>query len=286
MVLIDLSQVMLSSLFAQLGFPKNPQESGEINPSLIRHVVFNCLRSYKQKYSNKYGRLVVCADNKSYWRKTTFPYYKANRKKDRDKSGLDWKMILDTLHEIKDDLAEFFPYQVLDVHQAEADDIIAVASKRFHLMEKILILSGDHDFVQLQVYPNIQQFSPIQGKWIISNSASLDKKIHIMQGDKGDGIPNFLSPDDCLVKGERQKSLTTKKLDFWATLEPERFCTTSMLRGYKRNEALIDLDLIPQSVKQGILDNFETPFKEDRSKMYDYFVKHRMKMLMSSIGEF
>lgn len=232
--------------------------------------------------------MVICVDNHehNYWRKNEFPYYKANRKKDRDKSKLDWKLIFDTLHSICFDLKEFFPYQVLNVPYTEADDIIGVIAKKYHTAERILILSKDKDFLQLHRFPNIEQFSPIRSEWVKTDNPIKEKKLHIMCGDGGDGIPNFLSPDDCLVKEIRQKSLSKKKLELWCEMEPERFCTYDMMRGYRRNETLIDLDKIPVDIQKSILKEFDSPFKEDRSKMFDYFVKHRMKLLIEHIGEF
>jgi hypothetical protein len=226
-------------------------------------------------------------DNKTYWRKSFYPYYKANRKKDRVKSGHDWKMILDTLQNIKDEIRQNFPYKVMDVEGAEADDVIGVLCKKYHTVGPTLILSGDKDFGQLQKYPNIAQYAPILGEWIKIDNPRTFIRSHILRGDRGDGIPNFLSPDDVFVrKGARQKPLSGEKVKLWAEMEPERFCTTAMMRGYKRNEALIDLEKIPPNIQVDILNTFEEEFNGDRSRMFDYFLKHKMKLLMECINEF
>jgi len=286
MVFVDLSAVLLSNLFAQLGQSIKQKKKDLISEDFLRHMTLNSLRGYNVKFSYKYGRLILCADNRTYWRKTIFPYYKANRKKTREDSGLDWKFILNTLNKITTELEDNLPYQVLDVPGAEADDIIGTLAKNQHLVEKNIILSVDKDFLQLLKYPNTQQYSPRDRTFLTIDDPIKTKKIHIMRGDIGDGIPNFLSPDDCLVSGKRQTSLRNDKLDVWVDMEPEAFCTTQMLVGFKRNETLIDLDKIPKEIQKNIIDAFNGPFNSNRGNIFGYLVKYRMKNLMEHINEF
>ena len=89
MILVDLNQVMISNLMMQIGGKKNIQPE----ENLIRHMVLNSLRMYRAKFGKKYGELVICCDDKDYWRRELYPYYKIHRKKDRDESALDWNMI-------------------------------------------------------------------------------------------------------------------------------------------------------------------------------------------------
>ena len=64
-----------------------------VEEGLVRHMVLTSLRMHKNKFSDKYGTLVICCDDKKNWRKELFPYYKANRKKDRAASDLDWQFM-------------------------------------------------------------------------------------------------------------------------------------------------------------------------------------------------
>jgi len=272
---------MISNLMMQIGNHKNIQ----IEEDLVRHMVLNSIRGYKTKFSAEFGDLVIACDDKNYWRKRVYPYYKANRKKDREASELDWNAIFETLNKIREELKEYFPYKVIQVEHAEADDIIATLVKEYNHKEKILILSGDKDFSQLQKYPNVKQFSPVQKKYIICTNPDLFLKEHIMRGDTGDGIPNFLSPDNVFVIGGRQSPVTTKKLSSWVLQEPEQFCTETMLRNYKRNQQLIDLEYIPEDISSQVIEQHSSQ-KKDRSKLFNYFIEHRLKNLMESIGEF
>ena len=282
-ILVDLNQVLISNLMQQIG--NNTKVT--LDENLIRHMVLNSLRSYVKQFKSKYGTMILCCDNKSYWRREYFPFYKVNRKKDRDKSGFDWSLIFDTLNKIKTELKENFPYHILDVGGAEADDIIGVLSEKLSPSEEILIISSDKDFAQLQKYPNVIQYSPILKSFIkIDNPATFIKE-HIIRGDRGDCIPNFLSPDNTFVSGERQKVINKKKLIEWINKDPMDFCVNDlMLRGYKRNQTLVDLDFIPEKIKEAIVVAYEKSKPNSRQKMFNYFIEKRLRNLLEIIDEF
>jgi len=287
MILVDLNQVMISNLMMQIGGKNVP-----IEEDLVRHMVLNSLRLYRKKFGEKYGELVICCDDKNYWRRDFFPYYKAHRKKDRAESGLDWHMIFEVMNGIRDDLKEQFPYKVIQVDRAEADDIIASLCHKYGDLgvtngsEPILILSSDKDFVQLQKYANVEQYSPMQKKYVNCSNPARYIHEHILRGDRGDGVPNFLSADDVFVNGKRQRPIASKKIDAWNGMEPEEFCDENMLRGYRRNQQLVDLDYVPEEIQSKALEIFENYKLNGRDKMFNYFIQKRLKNLMDVIQEF
>jgi len=286
MILVDLNQVMISNLMMQI------RNASEVDENLIRHMVLNSLRMYNVKFKDDYGEMIICTDDKKYWRREIFPYYKAGRKKDREASPLDWNLIFETLNKVRDEIKENLPYKVLQVDHAEADDIIGTLTHKFGSYlnnsgtERILILSSDKDFMQLQKFVNVDQYSPMAKKFLRTNNPSGFLKEHILKGDRSDGVPNFLSQDDVFVTEARQKPVTEKKLNIWLEQEPEEFCDDRMLRNYRRNEILIDLSKVPDELKGKIIDKYESAESPGRSKIFNYFVKHRMKMLMEHIQEF
>lgn len=283
MIIVDLNQVMISNFMAQIGNHTNIK----IEEDLLRHMVLNSLRSYNAKFRNDYGEMIIACDDRGSWRRQVFPFYKANRKKDREKSEIDWNMVFESLNKIREELKAFFPYRVIQVEQAEADDIIgALCHENGNTAEKILIISGDKDFRQLHDYMNVRQYDPVRKKFIEENNPSRYLREHIMKGDRGDGVPNFLSRDDVFVLNGRQKPLTAKKLDLWLTLEPETFCDDSMLRGWKRNQQLVDLTFTPAEVKNRILEEYESQSGKDRSKLFNYFIEFRLKNLLTDIDQF
>lgn len=283
MIIVDLSQVMISNLMMQLGNHTNT----EVEEDLLRHMVLNSIRSYNKKFKDEYGEMIIACDAGNNWRRQIFPYYKANRRKSREKSELNWTQIFDALHKIRNELKMFFPYRVIQVESAEADDIIGtLVMTHGDTNEKILILSGDKDFVQLQRYSNVKQYDPVQKKFRTTNDPDRFIKEHIMRGDNGDGIPNFLSSDDCLVVGERQKPVASKKLDVWVNQKPEEFCDERMLRNYHRNQQLVDLSFIPNEIQQNVLVEYEAEAGKDRKNLFNYFIDKKLKNLIESINEF
>ena len=282
MIIIDLSQFLISSVFAQMGNTKTI----EVEEDLLRHILFNSIRALKVKYKD-FGNVVIACDDKNYWRRQIFPYYKANRKKDRDSSDLDWNAIFQSLNKIRDELKEYFPYRVIQIDTAEADDVVGTLCMKFgNTHEKILIISGDKDFKQLQQFNNVEQYDPVRKRWMTENDPSKFLKEHIMRGDKGDGVPNFMSPDDCIVLNTRQKPITQKKLDQWLYMEPEQFCDEKMLRGFRRNEQMVDLTKIPQNVQDAVIESFEAQVGKGRDKLFNYFIENRLKNLLTDIGQF
>ena len=284
MILVDMNQVTLSNLMVQLGGSKN------VEPDFVRHMVLNSLRSYRSKFEGEFGELVLCYDNKTNWRREYFPNYKHSRRKGRKESKLDWNNIFDTLHMIKNELTEFFPYKVLEVENAEADDIIA--SVVFHVAsepknyEKVLILSSDKDFIQLQRYNFVSQYSPMQKKFVNGIDPTTYIKEHILKGDRGDGVPNFLSPDNTFVDELRQRPMSKRKLEAWIDLEPSDYCNEEMMRNYQRNRTLIDLSYIPDDIKEKCTETFLDAPEGSRKHLLNYFIKKKLKSLMENIGDF
>lgn len=283
MLIVDLNQVMISNFMVQIGNHTNIK----IEEDLLRHMVLNSLRGYNAKFRNEYGEMIIACDDRGSWRREIYPYYKANRKKDREKSELDWHKVFEVLNKIREELKAYFPYRVIQIESAEADDVIGALCQEFgNTSEKIMIISGDKDFRQLHGYMNVRQYDPVRKKIIEENSPDRYLREHIMKGDRGDGVPNFLSRDDCFVLNSRQKPLSSKKLELWVTLQPEAFCDENMLRGWKRNQQLVDLNFIPTDIKQKIVESYNEQQGKRRDKLFGYFVENKLSNLLTDIDQF
>ena len=281
MILVDFNQVMIGSLMM------NAKRQSDVSEDLLRHMILNTLRMYRKQFNKTYGELVICNDSRHYWRKDVFPLYKAGRKAGREKSPFDWEIIFSIFDQLREDLKAHFPYKYIDVMGAEADDVIGVICKYHHAEEKICILSSDKDFIQLHKYKGVQQYSPMQKKFIRHSSPEAYLKEHTIRGDRGDGIPNFLSSDDCLVEGVRQSSISKKNLAVWLTQKPEEICTTAeMGERWKRNDKLVNLDKIPQLLVNDIQNAFAKEPLGSRKKLYDYFVMNKLSRLTDVITDF
>ena len=286
MILVDLNQVLLSGLMAQIAGKKNVK----LEEDLVRHMILNILRNHIKTFKSEYGEVVLCCDNRKYWRKEFFPFYKASRKKNREKSNLDWHMIFDMLAKFKNELKENFPYKVIDVEGAEADDIIGTLVPRHIAHENIVIISSDGDFLQLQKYNTgkytVKQYNPSQKKFIKSENPELELKEKIITGDKGDGIPNILSPSDCFVREIRQKSISKVALSKLLEENVSDYSSEYVKIGFSRNQTLIDLSFIPQEIKEKIINNYEENKPASKQKLFNYFVEKKLMNLIDSIGDY
>ena len=276
MVLIDFTQTIIAGLMAQL-----KMNGGEVSEDMLRHMILNSVRNYQKKYAPDYGEIVLCTDSSHTWRKDFYPMYKANRKKTRDASDLDWKMLFDTLQVVKEEIRDNFPYRYMYVEQCEADDIIAILVK--HAREKVMIVSGDKDFQQLHKYDYVKQWSPNLNKLITCDNPDLFLKEHILTGDKSDGIPNILSNDDCFVEGIRQTPLRKGIKDSYLRMTIEK--DDKYYRNYLRNQTLIDLEFIPQNIEDKILNEYENTIPV-KGKVFDYLRVHRLNELLNHVEDF
>ena len=293
MIVVDFNQVAISNMMAELGGRRDV----EVNLPLIRHMIINSIRSYKRKFGAEFGEIVIACDNRHYWRRQFFPNYKANRKKSRADSGFDWNSIFEALHQVRAELSEHFPYPVIDVDGAEADDVIGVLAEYSQTSnldgllpsaEPFLVLSGDHDFNQLQKWSNVKQYAPVQKKFVkLTDKPEAVLMEHIIMGDKGDGVPNILSDDDTFVTGSRQRPMKKDKVAEWKHQKPEDFITSDeMWRNFQRNRELVDLSRIPEDIKEAIIDSYEKQKGGDRSGLLNYFIANRMKQMIDLIDEF
>ena len=287
MIIIDMNQISLASLMMHLNMTKAklPDES------MVRHMILNSVRMYRTMFNEEYGEVILTYDSKHYWRRDFFPQYKSNRKKNRDADSKDWNAIFEILNKIKAEIKDNLPYKFLEVYGAEADDIIATLCKYTQTEkdrsrnEKIIIVSGDKDFIQLQKYMNVKQYSPILKKYVDGHVPETYIKEHILKGDTSDGVPNVLSPDNTFTDGLRQKPLGKKKIETWLDIDINDL-QDEVKRNYQRNEKLIDLSKIPNELEDEILTEFHGAPFGDRSKLLNYFIQSRLKNLTETIGEF
>lgn len=297
MILVDYSQTAIASILA---FQRELRGGDEQIVNLIRHVVLSTLQSYKKKYGKDYGEVVICCDANNYWRRDAFKYYKHGRKKARDESGLPWKLIFDTISQLKEDIAINFPYKVLTVDKAEADDIIAVMcihsqdnmlvqSGLIEDKQPIMIVSSDHDFKQLHRFDNVKQWSPKTKKLIpYDKNYMTDGHIeHIVKaGD--DGIPSILSPDDIFTQeGVRQKPVSAKRLAEFKELGFDACRDDNERRNWHRNSMLIDFKHIPPNIYEACVQAYiNTPVVRDKTLIMNYLIKNRCRELLNNLEDF
>ena len=285
MVLVDFNGLAIGSIMGQLN------RGEELSTNLVKHIILNNLRMYRKKYpEGEYNKIIICCDSPS-WRKDVYPEYKANRKTARAKDKHDWPMIFDLIDETLNDIRTNFPYAVIKIDKAEADDIIGALTK--HQADKVLhgpvvIISADKDFIQLQKYGLVTQWSPLFDKLVVDHTPSKYLFDHILKGDSSDGVPNVLSNDDVFVTHTRQHPMTKKKLAaYWESRDNLKdVMPQHVFRNYMRNREMIDLERTPENIKQESISQYENYKYPDKSNILNYLIENRMKMLVELASEF
>lgn len=285
MILVDFNSTAVANIAAHLSMNEN-----EFNIDMIRHMILNSLLSYKKKFGSSYGEMVLFEDSKESWRKKRFPYYKASRKKAKDASEIDWKELYDVLSTVTEEVRLFMPYRLIKFGGAEADDGIAVAAKKYQ--EKHMIVSNDKDFQQLQWIKDLSQYSPLKGKNVICPKPNLYLREHIIRGDSIDSVPNVLSDFDSIVNPDkRQRPVRQVKLDEWIKYDTDDLSKKfpefeGLEENIQRNKSMIDLNLIPEEIQEGISEQLDTVVRNNRQKMYKYFIANRLSAMLTEIQNF
>jgi 5'-3' exonuclease len=279
-ILIDANQIAISHLMVR------HKIENEINIDTVRKSIIKVLAKIKKQFGDEYGKMVLCYDDKNYWRRQAFPFYKQNRKKERENSKYDWEQVFSVLNKIRDEIRLNLPYHVIQVQGAEADDVIASLVR--HNMrqsdpEPMLILSADKDFIQLQRYPKVKQYDPIRNRWIEEANPVAYLQEHIVRGDRSDGIPNILTCDDAIVAGKPQKKMSKEKIASLASMDPSEFTNFIRLRNWKRNSELIDLSKIPTEVVERVIMYYNR-FKPATSVSINYFIEHDIQDLIEEFS--
>lgn len=304
---LDISNLAMAAVFAQNqqlqyvpdGTPIPEMERSikqEMTLPFVRFLILNTLAKNIKSFKAEYPNAVLCFDNSEggYWRRRVAPYYKQNRKEDRKESTFPFDDYFKHLNVVKQELKDYFPYIILDVPSAEADDCIAVCVK--HLAMRgvpSLIISADGDFKQLQIYDTVRQWSPTQKKdvKVSKYEAQLTKMTKILKGDRKDNVsPMRVRSNYWLtrVEGERAPSIKTsfleecvnagdKVLELLTEEEKERFI---------ENRKLIDFDYIDQDLSKEIIKTLENHKPNHRSKIYPYLAKTGNHVMASRVGDF
>lgn len=296
-----------------------------LTEDIIRHIFLNNISGLRKRYAKEFGdEMILACDGKGYWRKSFFPYYKFKRSENRAKSSLDWSLVFSCMDKIYNEIDENFPYKVVRVDGCEGDDVIAVLVKYFNetrfcdndttsnkeneyslinalsldeesrkTPEPILIISADKDFLQLQTYPQVKQYSPVNKGYIREADAVEARYEKIIKGDAGDGVMNIWSPDDCFVTGKRQVPATAKKIQ--PLLESLKLSgklpddlDSNIKRNFERNTKLIDLVnlQLPKGKEAEIIATYEEANVAPKSKLHSYFIKHQLRNLLGQIQNF
>jgi len=284
MILLDYSAIAIASIFSQ-------DRPDELQEPLLRHMVLNSIRRYNLMFRKEYGQMIIACDNRS-WRKDVYEHYKAKRATTRDESPLDWETFFGYINKIRDEIRENFPYPVIHVQGAEADDIIGALARstlEFGQNEKVMIVSSDKDFIQLHKFNSIKQYSPMGRKEVKVDDPTYYLFEHICKGDTGDGVPNILSEDRTFVDNLRQSPMRKSKMADWFKAylkgDLEASMPSEVYRNFCRNKQLIDLTYTPQRIVDETMNQYNSQINK-KSNVLNYLIQNRCAMLVEAAGDF
>jgi len=261
---------------------------------MLRHIIFDSLRQNITQFKQYAKPVVIASDGRKSWRKDVFKYYKFKRATDRAKiaPSVDWKNVYEVIADVVKGLEENFPYIVIHNEMAEGDDIIGTIVKHHYETDPfdgIMIISGDKDFKQLHFDPRIRQYSPVLKDYVKSEGAEIERRKIILSGDRLDGVPNVLSPDNSFANDIRQRKLMPKiKAELLAYDKPDDIRDKVIQRNYYRNMIMVDLNHVPKAIKEDILEQYHEKGKSfpPTMKVFNYFVKKQLVDLTSKASEF
>jgi len=301
MIVIDYNGMVLQHVHTNF---KNP---ADLTLNNLRHYVLSDIKKYNKKYREKYGDLVLCHDNTAgagYWRRDYFPEYKANRKKARDAAVFDWETFFEYFEIVKEELQKWFPYKQISIPKCEGDDIIGWICQHKDPFEKIMIISADKDFKQLQVSPDIRQWSYNTNEYLKA-PGPLYLKEHIIRGDGGDGVPNIYSDGDTFINpSKRQFPVSTKDIQRWIHIPKNivieelaaKLCKFKKIshqaalkiikENWIRNESMVNLHKVPEEYQILIEEAFNKTPSAKSNRLYSYFLKNKMTLMINYIEDF
>ena len=287
MILIDFSGISVAAYLA------GHCEANDIKG--LRHTILNSIRIYRNKHRDEYGEIVLVADGIGNWREDIFPQYKECRAKTKVNDKYDWDTFSQTRSIILDELMDHVPYAIIRQDGCEADDAISELvryehNKPFGEKEKVLIISADKDFIQLQAYGHVDQINPVTKKHVHDDDPDMYRRLHILAGCPTDDVPNVLSDDLSKVEGRRATTLSAKKK---ATLleDPHAF-GDEVYKNYQRNYSMINLmddTDCPDVVRSQIISSYEGRNKRWRKnvrKLMPYLMSNGHDYLISKVHDF
>lgn len=185
-VLIDgMNIVFIEYNIARKKLHDEGRELDEENIGMFLHMIINKFNSIFSTHPTP----IICWEgkNSSAYRKSIFPGYKENRKKQRSEE--EYKILKNTFQTIKDILF-MYPCKQLEIPEVEGDDIIFALCEKYQDEDKIIVLSSDGDFAQLgNHFPNVMVYDPIRRREIEPKKNIAMQKAVV--GDASDGIPGL-----------------------------------------------------------------------------------------------
>ena len=206
------------------------------------------------------ANIIFCMDSpkENVWRNELMKGYKADRcdlsAKTNFKPAFNetyTKLIPKIIKENKDRISK------IRLDKLEADDIIAVITKYYEKKfpdEKVYLISGDKDFLQLGrenlIFINYKSKKPVT---LSKEEAKEQLKLKILNGDCSDNILTIFPKDRKLLSLKKRKELIEDETKLKEYLQEN----PDINEKYKINCKMIDFTYIPKDLQKEILKEFK-----------------------------
>lgn len=242
-----------------------------------RYSIFNSIYTFVRK--NKYiDEVVIAFDTNNSWRYLTYSKYKANRKKAKEKSDIDFERFFNELNDFILDLKTYSPFKIIKVDRCEADDIIATLVLRTDY--KFVVVSRDEDFIQL--LPKCKLYNPFTRKYVEEENPKRFLMEKICIGQQKDNIPNIKTPNDW-PEDKKKPSLGKKTFDkMYDDYSLDNLIEENKYN-YRRNKKLIDFEEIPSVITNAILKKYNEYEMPNGDAFIKLFEKHKWDSYLDNI---
>lgn len=248
------------------------------NDTLTTELIFSGILNIMKLCGGKYkanGVLVAC-DSQNNWRKDIYPQYKGNRDKEKDQY---YPNVIEAIKLTEEFLNTCTSIPAIYVPRAEADDIIAISSKRSSI--DTVIVSSDKDFIQL-LDDKTRLYSPTLKNERTTTNKDFDLFEKCIRGDRGDNILSAYP----YVKKKKLEFAWNDKLMMANLMEEKRKVDGKKVGDcFEFNKKLIDFNAIPQDIQNMIvsrLDDLSDPSsfgKYSHLKILQFLGKNSLKKI-------
>lgn len=228
--------------------------------------------------------IILATDDRVSWRKLYFQRYKESRKKMRDKSTVDWVLYYKHLNGFMQSIKDSIPFKVLQVKNAEADDIIGVIA--LHGRGFYHIISNDEDFLQLSQRPNVVVYNPKEAKEVSVDDTEDFIVRKSLTGQSKDDIFNIMTPLDH-PEGKRKPGFGPVKCEKVMKEGYENWLKRKGLEErFKINRNLIDFQRIPQTIQNRIWKEYNSYEYPDPENIYKFCKRMGFREYMEEFTKF
>lgn len=287
-LIIDFSNITFKIFFGMKPDKNIDLFQDDKNIFKFKHMVIMNLILYVKKFNISYKNVIIAIDDTSNWRTKYFKYYKYRRKLKRKGSDIDWNKFFEIQNELISELDENFEFNILKQKWCEGDDIVYHSAKHLSKYYDVIVISRDKDLKQVLQLDNVKLFNIDKKSFIKSKKEDikLSTMIHIMNGDAGDDIPNFISDDDTYYLPEKKSKRLGEKKSEKIILNDElreMLKDEQIKNNYIRNKRLIDLNSVPKKIVERIIEKIDNNKDVDISDTIEYLKENKMVNIINEI---